>query len=230
MFKASQQAKRFEKGQTIEGTLVGIGPEVAFVDVGGKGEAIVDVGRIEELGRRPRCGCRRSHPGDGGVDGGRVDTVSEAGARGDHRSAARRRIPGRSSGGGQGRTGGEGRLRGPNRPPACVLSVLPDRRHPDRGPGGARRVRLHVPNRRVQGRRTEPRRVAPCPPRGGAEGEGSRGPALHRFRRRAARPGCVGARLRRVRRSGRRRAGPAPRVRDGMVARHRRVSRPGGGR
>jgi len=39
MFEASIKAKRIEKGQTIEGTIVAIGPEVAFVDVGGKGEA-----------------------------------------------------------------------------------------------------------------------------------------------------------------------------------------------
>ena len=43
MFEASVKAKRFDKGQTIEGLIVGIGPEVAFVDVGGKGEAVVDV-------------------------------------------------------------------------------------------------------------------------------------------------------------------------------------------
>jgi small subunit ribosomal protein S1 len=46
MFEASLQAKRFEEGQTIEGTIVAIGPEVAFIDVGGKGEATIE---IEEL-------------------------------------------------------------------------------------------------------------------------------------------------------------------------------------
>src|SRR5688500_15007557 len=46
MFEASLKAKRFERGQTIEGTIVAIGPEVAFIDVGGKGEASID---IEEL-------------------------------------------------------------------------------------------------------------------------------------------------------------------------------------
>src|SRR5262245_21567361 len=46
MFEASVQARRIEKGQMIEGRIVAIGPEVAFVDVGGKGEATVD---IEEL-------------------------------------------------------------------------------------------------------------------------------------------------------------------------------------
>jgi small subunit ribosomal protein S1 len=46
LFEASLKAKRFEKGQTIEGIVVSIRPEVAFVDVGGKGEASID---IEEL-------------------------------------------------------------------------------------------------------------------------------------------------------------------------------------
>jgi small subunit ribosomal protein S1 len=46
MFEASIKAKRFKEGQTLEGTIVAIGPDVAFVDVGGKGEATIEV---EEL-------------------------------------------------------------------------------------------------------------------------------------------------------------------------------------
>jgi small subunit ribosomal protein S1 len=46
MFEASIKAKRFKVGQSLEGTIVAIGPEVAFVDVGGKGEATIEV---EEL-------------------------------------------------------------------------------------------------------------------------------------------------------------------------------------
>jgi small subunit ribosomal protein S1 len=46
LFEASTKAKRIEKGQTLDGRVVAIGPEVAFVDVGGKGEATID---IEEL-------------------------------------------------------------------------------------------------------------------------------------------------------------------------------------
>ena len=46
MFEASVKARRLERGQTIEGIIVGFGPKVAFVDVGGKGEAEID---IEEL-------------------------------------------------------------------------------------------------------------------------------------------------------------------------------------
>ena len=48
MFEASLQAKRLEKGQTIEGTIVAIGPEVAFVDVGGKGEAMIDIDELKD--------------------------------------------------------------------------------------------------------------------------------------------------------------------------------------
>ena len=46
MFEASVKARRFDRGQTIEGTIVAFGPKAAFVDVGGKGEAEID---IEEL-------------------------------------------------------------------------------------------------------------------------------------------------------------------------------------
>jgi small subunit ribosomal protein S1 len=46
MFEASIKAKRIEMGQSLEGIIVAIGPEVAFVDVGGKGEATIE---IEEL-------------------------------------------------------------------------------------------------------------------------------------------------------------------------------------
>jgi small subunit ribosomal protein S1 len=48
MFEASVKAKRFERGQMIEGRIVGIGPEVAFVDVGGKGEATVEVSELKD--------------------------------------------------------------------------------------------------------------------------------------------------------------------------------------
>src|SRR5215207_376597 len=48
LFEASLKAKRFEKGQTIEGTIVAIGPEVAFVDVGGKGEAVIEIDELKD--------------------------------------------------------------------------------------------------------------------------------------------------------------------------------------
>ena len=48
MFEASNQAKRFEKGQTVEGRIVAIRPEVAFVDVGGKGEATIEIDELKD--------------------------------------------------------------------------------------------------------------------------------------------------------------------------------------
>ena len=47
MFEASFQAKRVEKGETVEGTIVAIGAEVAFVNVGGKGEAQIDLAELK---------------------------------------------------------------------------------------------------------------------------------------------------------------------------------------
>jgi small subunit ribosomal protein S1 len=48
MFEASVKAKRFETGQTLEGTIVAIGPEGAFVDVGGKGEATIEIAELKD--------------------------------------------------------------------------------------------------------------------------------------------------------------------------------------
>jgi small subunit ribosomal protein S1 len=49
MFEASVKAARqFSRGQTIEGTIVGFGPKVAFVDVGGKGEAEIDLAELKD--------------------------------------------------------------------------------------------------------------------------------------------------------------------------------------
>jgi len=48
MFEASERVKRIERGQTIEGTIVTIGPEVALVDVGSKSEAVIDIGELKD--------------------------------------------------------------------------------------------------------------------------------------------------------------------------------------
>ena len=48
MFEASIKTRRFTQGQTIEGTIVAIGPDVAFVDVGGKGEAVIEVAELKD--------------------------------------------------------------------------------------------------------------------------------------------------------------------------------------
>ena len=48
MFEASAGSKRIERGQTVEGTIVAIGAEVALVDVGGKSEAVIDVDELKD--------------------------------------------------------------------------------------------------------------------------------------------------------------------------------------
>jgi small subunit ribosomal protein S1 len=48
MFEASLKPKRYARGQAVEGRIVGIGPEVAFVDIGGKGEATIDVAELKD--------------------------------------------------------------------------------------------------------------------------------------------------------------------------------------
>ncbi len=48
MFEASIQAKRYERGQTIEGEVVAIGKDVAFVNVGGKGEAQLELDELKD--------------------------------------------------------------------------------------------------------------------------------------------------------------------------------------
>ncbi len=47
LFAASERVKRIEKGQTIDGTIVSIGPEVALVDVGAKSEAVIDIAELK---------------------------------------------------------------------------------------------------------------------------------------------------------------------------------------
>jgi small subunit ribosomal protein S1 len=46
LFAASTRTKRLEQGQTVEGTIVAVGAEVAFVDVGAKGEATLPLGDV----------------------------------------------------------------------------------------------------------------------------------------------------------------------------------------
>ena len=48
MFEASVKAKQFKRGQTVDGTIVSIGPKVAFINIGGKGEAEIDVAELKD--------------------------------------------------------------------------------------------------------------------------------------------------------------------------------------
>jgi len=47
MFEASVQVKRLEQGEFVEGRIVAIGPEVALVDVGQKGEAMMNIAELK---------------------------------------------------------------------------------------------------------------------------------------------------------------------------------------
>ena len=48
MFEASVGAKRFDRGQTVDGTIVAIGDEVPLVSVGGKSEAQINVAELKD--------------------------------------------------------------------------------------------------------------------------------------------------------------------------------------
>jgi small subunit ribosomal protein S1 len=48
MFEASVKARQFNRGQAVEGTIVAFGPKVAFVNVGGKGEAEIDLTELKD--------------------------------------------------------------------------------------------------------------------------------------------------------------------------------------
>ena len=48
LFEASVQAKHLEQGELVEGKIVAIGPEVALVDVGRKGEAVMDIAELKD--------------------------------------------------------------------------------------------------------------------------------------------------------------------------------------
>jgi small subunit ribosomal protein S1 len=47
LFAASEASQRFEQGQSINGTIVALGTEVAFVDVGAKSEATIDLAELK---------------------------------------------------------------------------------------------------------------------------------------------------------------------------------------
>ncbi len=231
LFEASTKAKRFERGDTIEGTIVAIGPDAAFVNVGGKGEAVIELEELKNedgvlevaVGERIQAVVVST---DGGLSLSRKLARGAATAR-QLEDAFHARLPVEGRVG----TGGEGRVRGPHRQAARLLSGVPDRHRAEHEPGGPRGARLHVPHHRVQGGRPEPRRVAARAAGGRTTGAGRRDPPVDRARRGRHRARRLGARLRRVRRSRCRDPGPAPRVRNGVVARGARVggrhARPG---
>src|SRR5687767_13223583 len=48
MFEASEKARQFKRGESVDGTIVAIGPKVALVNIGGKGEAEIDVAELKD--------------------------------------------------------------------------------------------------------------------------------------------------------------------------------------
>jgi small subunit ribosomal protein S1 len=48
LFEASEKARQFKRGQTVDGRIVAIGPKVALVNIGGKGEAEIDVAELKD--------------------------------------------------------------------------------------------------------------------------------------------------------------------------------------
>ena len=48
LFEASTRATSLKKGQAVEGTIVGIGADVALIDVGSKSEAVLDVAELKD--------------------------------------------------------------------------------------------------------------------------------------------------------------------------------------
>jgi small subunit ribosomal protein S1 len=48
LFEKSLKAKPVRRGETIEGTIVAINTKGAFVDIGGKGEAIIDIAELRD--------------------------------------------------------------------------------------------------------------------------------------------------------------------------------------
>ena len=48
LFEASVKTSRVRRGQAVEGTIVAIGPEVAFVNIGGKGEAMIGIAELKD--------------------------------------------------------------------------------------------------------------------------------------------------------------------------------------
>ena len=159
MFEASIQARRIEKGQTLEGTIVAIGPEVALVGVGGKSEATIDVDELKD------------DEGDLEVAvGDRIQAVvvSTAGGLTLSRKLARRAATDRQlqdafhtglpvEGKVEGVVKGGYEVRIGRQRAFCPISQIDTA--PD-GPVGARRPCLRIPDHRIQGRRQEPRRLA----------------------------------------------------------------------
>jgi len=164
MFEASVQAKRLDQGELVEGRIVAIGPEVALVDVGRKGEAVIDIAELKNadgefevaLGDRVQAMVVST-------SGGLTLSRRLAGAAASDRQfedAFHSGLPVEGKVEREVKGGYEVRI-GRRR----VLPDFPDR-PPRRRHVGARRACLSIPDHRVQGRRREHRRRPAPAPRG----------------------------------------------------------------
>ena len=95
MFEASIQAKRYERGQTIEGTIVAIGKDVAFVNVGGKGEAQLELDELKDAdgALEVAVGDRIQAMVVSNEGGLTLSRRAGARSRGGRRTSRRRRLP-----------------------------------------------------------------------------------------------------------------------------------------
>lgn len=48
MLDSSMKARSFETGESVKGVVVALGPEVAFLDIGGKSEATIDISELKD--------------------------------------------------------------------------------------------------------------------------------------------------------------------------------------
>jgi len=164
LFEASIKTKRFQQGQTIEGAIVAIGDEVAFVNVGGKGEATIELDELKTttawLRSRSATASRpwSCRPPAGWCSRGNWREAPRP--NGTSKRPSAQAFPSKA-----GRARREGRIRSPRRPTAGLLPNLTDRHPQGYGPGAAHRAGLCVSDHRVQGRGQEPHRLAPLPAR-----------------------------------------------------------------
>ena len=171
MFEASLKARRFEKGQTIEGTIVGDRPGGRVRQRRRQRRGDDRSRRAEGRRRRPRGRGRRSHPGDGGLDRRRADALAQAGARAPRPrgSSKTRSAPGcRWKARSKRAVKGGYEVRIARQRAFCPFSQIDIR--PDTDPAAHEGRVYAVPDHRVQGRRQEHRRLAARAARRGAAG------------------------------------------------------------
>jgi small subunit ribosomal protein S1 len=180
MFEASLQAKHVKKGQTVEGTIVAIGPEVAFVNIGGKGEALIEIAELKDdegalevaVGDRIQAVVVST---EGGLTLSRKLTRGAATQR-QLEDAFHARLP--VEGKVERAVKGGYEVRIARQRAFCPMSQIDILRstNPNSMP------RLHIPDPRVQDDGKEPRRLAARAARGGAASRCRRDPAIDRGR------------------------------------------------